>query len=340
MRHRSLTERFPDHFVPTNMPNIYAVKPVAADFNWRNADNLSLKKHGIHTARPEGNSPHRIAAWEYAASLDWHPAKRIIPVFDARPSRARIQGQVNERVLNFSTLPNFWNGIVNDNFNYTPPKDLVITGQWTVPEVSASGQDIGQIHRQPVGVMGWDSSVWIGISGADDLTSSGADLLQAGTQQYVTASDGKAGYLAWAQWFSPSGNFDDNVIPNFLQAGDTIYCTVQYTNDKTQGLVRMNNLNSGQHFEILLDPPAGAGLMGRKVEWILEQRSAMLEEHAAGLPRFGSDLVFTSAIGCGGGIGDVVFPADGTIDSGTGLTSTTSALDQLGNSSITIHVNT
>jgi hypothetical protein len=80
--------------------------------------------------------------------------------------------------------------------------------------------------------------------------------------------------------------------------------------------------------------------MGRKVEWILEQRSAMLEETAAGLPRFGSDLVFTSAIGCGGGIGDVVFPVDGTIDSGTGLTSTTPALDQLGNSSITIHVNT
>jgi hypothetical protein len=306
----SLIKRLPDSFVATNLPGVYAAKPLAEHFDWRNPNETYRKRHGIIWSHldEERAHPTRAAAWKTASSLAWNPTQHLIPEF-------AVSAGVRKRLLPTLTdaISNSWTGVVCQNFLRQTLYDLTITAQWIVPEVS---KPVGRTSGTIVGLQerGWDSSTWIGIDG---YSTSSTDVLQAGVQHYVTL-DGTAHYVAWYEWYVPIDDpgkdyVHQKNITNFaVQPGDTVYCSVQYVNHKQNGYLVFNNVTTGQYFAILLEPPQGASFNGASMEWILEAPGGGWPDGGV-LPDFGSPVTFTQALGCGSAVGDVVDPNSGTL---------------------------
>ena len=86
-------------------------------------------------------------------------------------------------------------------------------------------------------------------------------------------------------------------IPNFaIRPGDTVYCSVQYINNKSAGQINFANNTTGQHFNLILQAPPGATFSGNSVEWIMEAPDG--GEPISSLPRF-TPVNFTGSFGCG-----------------------------------------
>jgi hypothetical protein len=80
-------------------------------------------------------------------------------------------------------------------------------------------------------------------------------VLQAGIQQRLLPN-GQALCIAWYEWFAPQQPnsppyiFQTN-IPNFpVLPGQSVSSSIQYTNNKTTGLINFGNNTTGQHFSI------------------------------------------------------------------------------------------
>ena len=161
-------------------------------------------------------------------------------------------------------------------------------GFWHIPTVSKPPEPQGTEG-------GWNSSSWVGIDGFGSN-----DVLQAGIQQRVTAG-GQTQYVAWYEWFAPPqanspGYVWQTNITNFpVSAGQQVYCSVQYINNKTAGYLYFANETTGQHFFITLAPPPGANFNGDSMEWIMEAPDG--GEPVASLPKF-TPVQFTTALGC------------------------------------------
>jgi len=86
-------------------------------------------------------------------------------------------------------------------------------------------------------------------------------------------------------------------IPNFpVNPGDTIFCSVQYVNNRSAGQLYLANDTTGEHFSVIIAPPPGASFDGTSVEWIMEAPDGGLPNSA--LPAF-TPVNFSTALGCG-----------------------------------------
>jgi hypothetical protein len=196
-------------------------------------------------------------------------------------------------------------------------------GMWKVPAVSkpdfASGAGGG-----------WDSSSWVGIDGENSN-----DVLQAGVEQEFDGDS--ANYTAWYEWYAPRrdgspGYIDQTNISNFpVSAGDSMWCIVQYIENRTRGSIFIANLSNGSFTSLELDPPPGASFEGNCIEWIME--TPTIDGQYSALPAF-TEVVFTAATGLN--VSNVSGnPSSGTVQTiyrnDTALTST-----RLSNDTVTI----
>jgi hypothetical protein len=91
-------------------------------------------------------------------------------------------------------------------------------------------------------------------------------------------------------------------IPNFpVNPGDSIWCSVQYANNQTAGVIYFANWTTGQSFGLTLAPPPGATFNGISAEWIMEAPGNTNNpgggEPGTALPSF-TPVQFTSAFSC------------------------------------------
>lgn len=90
-------------------------------------------------------------------------------------------------------------------------------------------------------------------------------------------------------------------IPNFsINPGDSVWCSVQYINNQTAGLIYFANWTTGQSFSLTLVPPPGASFNGDSAEWIMEAPTLVTPSggtSGASLPSF-TPVDFTSAFAC------------------------------------------
>jgi hypothetical protein len=124
----------------------------------------------------------------------------------------------------------------------------------------------------------------------------------------------------------PNGQYKYIYQTNFnipVQAGQQVYCSVQYVNNKTAGYIYFANETTGQNTSITVPPPPGAAFNGDTVEWIMEDPNG--GEPNVALAKF-TPVAFTSAIACSGSIlgsppGTIGNPNAGSttaIETGTG----------------------
>jgi hypothetical protein len=164
---------------------------------------------------------------------------------------------------------------------------VLAMGFWTIPTVSEPDEPPGKDGD-------WESSSWVGIDGY--FTN---DVLQAGIEQVVD-DDGDTKYVAWYEWYAPEqGDSPDYIyqtnIDNFIVApGEQVFCSVQYTNNLTQGTILLVNQSTGRYFSIALDPPPGAAFAGNSIEWIMEAPDS--GEPDTSLPEF-TPVIFNPAFG-------------------------------------------
>jgi peptidase A4-like protein len=227
------------------------------------------------------NAPGPRAFLEMLLSRQWRPEDQITPrstpqIGVTHPLTPRTE--IDEA----SFTSNNWAGVTIIG-SWT---DAI--GIWRVPTVNKP--------TFPPGTAGnWDSSSWVGIDG----TYGSNDVLQAGVEQKVSAS-GDASYTPWYEWFAPTyagspGYINQTNIDNMeIQPGDEVFCGVHYVNQQNglQGHIMFGNVDRGQYFSIVLDPPRSASAYGNSVEWILE--APPLGAPGTSLPRF-SPLVFSTA---------------------------------------------
>jgi hypothetical protein len=110
-----------------------------------------------------------------------------------------------------------------------------ISGEWTVP--TATAHTAGQAE---------DSASWVGIGGGcvtDDCTVTDSTLIQAGTEQDVSAS-GQASYGAW--WEIIPETETEVSLP--VHAGDTVQVTIAETSVPGDWSIVIDNLTTGQEF--------------------------------------------------------------------------------------------
>ena len=110
-----------------------------------------------------------------------------------------------------------------------------ISGEWTVP--TATAHTAGQAE---------DSASWIGIGGGcitDDCAATDSTLIQAGTEQDVSAS-GQASYDAW--WEIIPETETEISLP--VHAGDAIQVTIAETSVPGDWSIVIDNLTTGQKF--------------------------------------------------------------------------------------------
>src|SRR4051812_8967199 len=120
MTRESLIKRLPDNFVATNLPGVYAAKPLAKDFDWRNRNEQYRKRHGVIWSHPDEERAHpaRAAAWKTVSSLAWNPTNHLIPAF------AVSAGVPKRRPTPTDAVSGSWGGVVCQNFLRQPLNDL------------------------------------------------------------------------------------------------------------------------------------------------------------------------------------------------------------------------
>jgi hypothetical protein len=309
-----------NRLVELNIPGVYTSPAPPDDFDPNTASPMALVKHGLLWRRPEaGDHPSLLAAWKNGFSRRWLEKDRIVPFMEPQPGKTHLLRGLTRADTGF-TSDNWSGGIFQGAGNW-----LTAIGTWVIPTVSKPSEPQGQEG-------GWNSSSWVGIDGFNSN-----DVLQAGIQQRV-AANGQAQYIAWYEWFAPQQPtsppyiFQTN-IPNFpVSPGQTVTCSIQYTNNKTKGMISFGNSTTGQHFTITLAPPPGAAFKGNCVEWIMEAPDG--GEPRAALPRF-TPVKFTGAVGCTADGKTVANPQTGDfiniLDGAKTLTSVA-----LGNDTVTI----
>jgi hypothetical protein len=162
-----------------------------------------------------------------------------------------------------------WKGDGNDHLNlmFSSNDGQSFSGKLISPETSPDSPSL-TLHNGNLFI------AWKG-DGNDNLNVSRVDLTGFNVPPYI---------------------FQTN-IPNFpVNPGDTVFCSVQYTNNQTAGHIYFANDTTGEHFSLTLVPPPGATFNGNSIEWIMEAPDGGLPISA--LPSF-TPVAFTGALGCG-----------------------------------------
>jgi hypothetical protein len=217
-----------------------------------------------------------------------------VPVLEPQRGKIHVLRRLIKAAETGYTSGNWSGGVTQGQW-------ATVLGFWHIPAVSKPPEPQGTEG-------GWNSSSWIGIDGFGSN-----DVLQAGIQQRVTAN-GQAQYIAWYEWYAPPqtnspGYVWQTNITNFpVSAGQQVYCSVQYINNKTAGHLYFANDATGQHFSITLAPPPGANVAGDSMEWIMEAPDG--GEPVASLPKF-TPVQFATALGCSANAQTVGNPQSG-----------------------------
>jgi hypothetical protein len=303
----AMREKTSYELVPTNIPGVYASPAPPDDLDPHTAPPSVLQKHGLLWRRPSASDdPALVQAWKTAFGRKWLAKDRIVPHSEIQFGKTHHLRKPPRKMADGNFLGAAWSGAGVKTGSWT-----TVIGNWNVPTVSKPSEPQGTEG-------GWNSSSWIGIDGF--FISN--DVLQAGIQQKV-AANGTPSYVPWFEWFvppptnlppgtpvdgngyplswvGPGGSFQyiyqANITTFTVSPGDTISCSVQYTNNKTTGFINLGNQTTGKHFSMTLAPPPGAGFSGNSVEWIMEAPDG--GEPRAALPKF-TPVTFTSAIACG-----------------------------------------
>jgi hypothetical protein len=150
---------------------------------------------------------------------------------------------------------------------YSPDDGQTFTGKMVSPETSPDAPDVAQ-HNGNL-FMAWKGD------GNDNLNVALVDITGFTVPPYVNQTN----------------------IPNFpVNPGDTIFCSVQYIDNNSAGLIFLANETSGENFSLTIAPPPGASFNGNSIEWIMEAPDGGLPISA--LPAF-TPVQFTTALGCG-----------------------------------------
>jgi peptidase A4-like protein len=113
-----------------------------------------------------------------------------------------------------------WSGYAAGRGTYTE-----VTGTWTVPQFAADG---------PAGI----DAAWVGIGGVRSR-----DLIQAGTQQFVSGS-GRTQYEAWIEMLPRASR----PVPLQVHAGDSVTVDISEQSDN-EWLIQFTNNTTGQTYE-------------------------------------------------------------------------------------------
>jgi hypothetical protein len=306
--------------IELNIPGAFTSPAPPDEFDPKTAPPSALVQHGLLWRRPQaGDHPSLRSAWEYAFSRRWLAKDRIVPVLEAKPGKTHRLRALKRADTGF-TSDNWSGGVFQGAGNW-----ITAIGTWVIPTVSKPSEPQGSEG-------GWNSSSWVGIDGFNSN-----DVLQAGVQQRVTAA-GAAEYVAWYEWFAPQQPdsppyiFQTNITNFPVRPGQTVTCSIQYSNNKTSGLITFGNSTTGQHFSITLAPPPGASFSGNCVEWIMEAPDG--GEPTAALPKF-TPVNFTSALGCNADGKTIANPQGGDFINIQNGSQTLTAVT-LGNDAVTI----
>jgi hypothetical protein len=317
--HEALKTNFPYELVDTNIQGAFTTPAPAEDFDPRSASPAALMKNGLLFRRPQaGDAQGLHAAFDKVFSQRWLAKNRIIPNLQPQTGRTH-QLKNKKKTENGYTSTNWAGGIVQGQW-------ATAIGYWVIPAVSKPTEPQGQEG-------GWNSSSWIGIDGFNSN-----DVLQAGIEQRVNAA-GQASYVAWFEWYapiqpnSPPYVYQTNISNFAVSPGQTVYCSVQYVNNKTAGQIYFANQTTGQHFSITLAPPPGATFSGNCSEWIMEAPDG--GETFSSLPKF-TPVHFTTAMTCGANGQTVGNPQNGDYINVVGFNKTLTSV-ALANDSVTIN---
>jgi hypothetical protein len=213
-----------------------------------------------------------------------------------------------------------WKGSGNDNLNVAVVDTDLSTGipsglsnKVTLGDTSPTSPTLGALNGYLF--LGWkgDGNDNLNLMfSSDNGQNFGGKLTSPETSDTalaVTVNNGSL-FIAW----KGSGNDNLNVslvgltgftvppyvnqtnIPNFpVNPGDSIWCSVQYVNNQTAGLIYFANWTTGQSFSVTLVPPPGASFNGDSAEWIMEAPDGGLP--ISSLPSF-TPVQFADAFAC------------------------------------------
>ncbi|OLN82025.1 Aspergillopepsin-2-like protein 2 [Colletotrichum chlorophyti] len=197
----------------------------------------------------------------------------------ARRETSHDDAQILRTRANQKSRSRTWSGgLVTDN------RYQSVTAEVVIPNITfPDGYDPKTIYS---------SSVWVGISGYDDLCDvPGPTGLWQGGYYYLYDSSGEFGVFAFYEW-SPDGPvFLDETENITTSIGDHVRMTVTQKNNNT-GTYTWENLTQGIKFSKSLTAPTNGTLCTNTAEWVVE--SPMTESnHDTLYPDYGK-LTFTN----------------------------------------------
>jgi hypothetical protein len=229
-----------------------------------------LLKHGF-PARPD--HPQQLARYKRVLGGVMKDTFRYIePTFRINSNRrhgppasrnfvgpVRVSPQVTGTGNQFSSI---WSG----GLVFPPPGQSFrwITGEWTIPNVSAPVADNQTYY----------CAIWVGIDG--DISVASQDLCQAGINLDVTQHGNNItrNCSAWCEWF-PGPEIG---IPNFpVTFGDTVVVTICTSGrGATEATIFFANITANHGTSFILDAGSFSdgspiSLLGDSAQWVVER---------------------------------------------------------------------
>jgi Peptidase A4 family len=173
------------------------------------------------------------------------------------PAKNKSRAAGDEASGTFSTTNMSWSG--TSVVNGTTSNLEAVTALFIVP---TAHQPLGQCADGTL-----YASVWPGIDG--NFGSGAADLLQAGVNitSYCSGNSTHNQYYPWIEWYPHS---ETSVSSPTINPGDMVFIMV-WSVSPTLGYAFFYNYSTDISAEYTLTAPAGYGVYGSSVEWIVER---------------------------------------------------------------------
>jgi Peptidase A4 family len=237
-------------------------------FNAIEATSDELKSYGLPPKPDAKANPERYLKWSKHLSK---PLTFVAPTFKIIENDRTPSAKDLTKVANGATSGN-WSGYAN--LDPSPNKYSAIEGEWIIPNPYPNSSHANGTYYV---------SLWVGLDGIDGS----GDVLQAGTDAYVTVSGGTTtsqSAFAWYEWY-PAYPI---IFSNFpVHPGDTIWGYID-AESTTEGFAYLFNEGAGTYTSVTFPAPSGTSLQGNSAEWIVEDPGIP----ETPFPNFGSTAFF------------------------------------------------